>query len=179
MIAIIPRASLMRTVYSCGSFSDGDISRLAFETLECRDRQIEQLERTLAGTAQSYNEAVRELAARPTTWAYGQACKALRQAHDDQDLIIKQILPRIPENERWLWQNRRALLSVLHGGVQAAAGELTDGPDLEAGAKLIEDMESRPISVSQARRLTVQTGLSIQECQRRFVRDQTGKISKR
>lgn len=76
-----------------------------------------------------------------------ESCECYRrqivQLKEQLDLIIKQILPRIPESERWLWQNRKALLAVLYGCVQAAAGELSDGPDLEAGAKLIEDMEKK------------------------------------
>lgn len=101
---------------------------------------------------------------------------------DDISRITQHVLRAglVPDDYRWLWEDREALTSLLQGMEDAAAGRLTDGPDLEADAKLIEGMEkerSRPISVSQARRLAVQTGLSVQECQRKFVRDQMNRLA--
>ena len=48
----------------------------------------------------------------------------------------------VPQNEAWLYENPKALAAVNEGLAQAAAGELSDGPDLAAGsafADMIED----------------------------------------
>jgi hypothetical protein len=42
----------------------------------------------------------------------------------------------VPERESWLYKNPKALRMVMEGIVQAKAGELADGPDLEADAKV-------------------------------------------
>lgn len=126
-----------------------------------------------------------QLAKRPTTEVYDLTCRTFRRVYAEViqlrkniDLILRHAVIWMPECEKWLWRDREALTALLEGMEDAEAGRLTDGPDLEAGAKLIEDMEKedRPISMSQARRLATQTGLSVHECLRKFVRDPMDKI---
>ncbi len=47
----------------------------------------------------------------------------------------------VPARESWLYKNPEALSMVLEGVEQAKAGDLTAGPDMEAGEQLVEDME--------------------------------------
>ena len=47
----------------------------------------------------------------------------------------------IPEREAWLYENRTALAAVRKGLAQARAGQLNRGPDLDADAALIAQLE--------------------------------------
>jgi hypothetical protein len=47
----------------------------------------------------------------------------------------------VPEREAWLHKNPDALRAVVEGIEQAHAGQLTDGPDLKAGQKLVDEIE--------------------------------------
>jgi hypothetical protein len=47
----------------------------------------------------------------------------------------------VPENEMWLYHNESAKSSVFRGLEQARKREFVDGPDLAAGAKLLERLE--------------------------------------
>ena len=44
----------------------------------------------------------------------------------------------IPEPEAWLYKNPNALRMVMEGIEEARAGNLTEGPDLVAGAELAD-----------------------------------------
>lgn len=46
----------------------------------------------------------------------------------------------VPEDEAWLHRNPAALRAVREGIEQARVGELTDGPDLTAGQKLVDEI---------------------------------------
>jgi len=47
----------------------------------------------------------------------------------------------VPTREAWLYKNPEAMRMVMEGIEDAKAGRLTNGPDLEAGAKLVEAIE--------------------------------------
>ena len=56
------------------------------------------------------------------------------------DEIVLQVARVIPEREAWLYENPRALDAVRRGLKQAAAGELSDGPDLAEANRVAEDL---------------------------------------
>lgn len=62
---------------------------------------------------------------------------------DDIHRITQHVLRSglVPDDLRWLWEDREALTSLLEGMEQAAAGELTGGPDLETDSGLVKDLE--------------------------------------
>jgi hypothetical protein len=56
------------------------------------------------------------------------------------ELIVK-LARVIPESEAWLYDNAKALTAVRNGLAQARAGQLTDGPDVEADADFAAQLE--------------------------------------
>ncbi len=59
---------------------------------------------------------------------------------DRGDEIVLQVARVIPEREAWLYENPRALEAVRRGLKQAAAGELSDGPDHAEASRVAEDL---------------------------------------
>lgn len=47
----------------------------------------------------------------------------------------------VPAREAWLYKNPEALAMVMEGIRQASQGELTDGPNMAEGAKLVKMIE--------------------------------------
>ncbi len=47
----------------------------------------------------------------------------------------------VPEDEMWLYENKKALASLRRGLKQARAGRLSKGPDMVAARKLAEQLE--------------------------------------
>lgn len=58
----------------------------------------------------------------------------------DTEMIVK-LARVIPEREAWLYENPEALAAVRSGLAHARAGKLTKGPDLDADAKLVAELE--------------------------------------
>lgn len=74
---------------------------------------------------------------------FGRKAQKIKRLRGDIHRITQHVLRAylVPDDLRWLWENPEAFTSLLRGLEDAAAGRLTDGPDLGADAKLIEDME--------------------------------------
>jgi hypothetical protein len=62
------------------------------------------------------------------------------EMYEEGEVLIKRARV-IPERESWLYENKAALASVRRGLAQAAEGQLTPGPDLEAAAALAEQLQ--------------------------------------
>ena len=58
----------------------------------------------------------------------------------DTEVVVK-LARVIPESEAWLYENAEALAAVRKGLAQARAGELTQGPDVEADATFGTELE--------------------------------------
>jgi hypothetical protein len=54
---------------------------------------------------------------------------------NETEVIVK-LARLIPEREAWLYENAEALNAVREGLAQARAGKLTEGPNIDADAKL-------------------------------------------
>lgn len=55
--------------------------------------------------------------------------------------ILVKLARVIPEREAWLYNNAEALGAVRNGLAQARAGRVTVGPDLDADADLVDQLE--------------------------------------
>jgi hypothetical protein len=55
--------------------------------------------------------------------------------------VIVRLARVIPEREAWLYENPAALESVRRGLSQARAGDVVEGPDLAADAKVVGRLE--------------------------------------
>ena len=55
--------------------------------------------------------------------------------------VLVKLARVIPEREAWLYKNPVALAAVRKGLEQLRAGEVTSGPDLEADAKWVAELE--------------------------------------
>jgi hypothetical protein len=55
--------------------------------------------------------------------------------------VLVKLARVIPEREAWLYENPAALAAVRRGLAQIRAGEVSPGPDLEADAKLVAELE--------------------------------------
>ena len=62
------------------------------------------------------------------------------QRLSDIEVIVK-LARVIPESEAWLYENPEALAAVRSGLAHARAGKLTKGPELDADAKLVAELE--------------------------------------
>jgi hypothetical protein len=58
----------------------------------------------------------------------------------DTEIIVK-LARMIPEREAWLYEDPVALAAVRTGLAHARAGRLTQGPDVDADAKLAAELE--------------------------------------
>ena len=64
----------------------------------------------------------------------------LIQRLSDTEVIVK-LARVIPESEVWLYENCEALAAIRAGLAHARAGKLTQGPDLNAHAKLVAQLK--------------------------------------
>ncbi len=71
--------------------------------------------------------------------AFANSLVIIRSQNEDVVEIVR--AEAIPAREAWLYKNPQAYESVRRGLEQAARGELVEGPDLEAGAKLADEIE--------------------------------------
>jgi hypothetical protein len=55
--------------------------------------------------------------------------------------VLVKLARVIPAREAWLYKNKEALASVRRGLQQAAEGQSVPGPDLEAVASLVEQLQ--------------------------------------
>jgi hypothetical protein len=62
-----------------------------------------------------------------------------------KDDSVIQLIPAetVPAREAWLFKNGKALLSVMRGLEQAAAGDVTEGPDVAADIAAFGDSGGR------------------------------------
>ena len=51
------------------------------------------------------------------------------------------LVDTVPARETWLYRNPKAFAAVTRGLQQAAAGELVEGPDLDASLAFTEEIE--------------------------------------
>jgi hypothetical protein len=64
------------------------------------------------------------------------------QKLSETEMIVK-LARVIPESESWLYDNTDALAAVRAGLVQARAGKVTKGPNLDADAKFVDQLEAQ------------------------------------
>jgi hypothetical protein len=62
------------------------------------------------------------------------------QRLSDTEVVVK-LARVIPESEAWLYDNPKALNAVRTGLAQARTGKLAKGPDLDADAKVANELE--------------------------------------
>jgi hypothetical protein len=55
--------------------------------------------------------------------------------------VVIRLARVIPESEGWLYENAEALAAVRTGLTQARAGTVTRGPDLNADARTVDQLE--------------------------------------